>query len=178
MEFRNIKGIAGDKYWASACGKIKREEGVVQFGNQKRKIGGTILSPAIDQNGYEGVGLSFEQKDSYIRVHRLVAMAWIGNIPKGMCINHIDGNKRNNNLSNLEIVTYSENSKHAYRMGLNKPISMKGEEHPLSRLTSSDVIEIRRLHKETRQVNGIAKAFNISVSQVQRIVKRQSWSHI
>lgn len=178
MEFRNIKGIAGDKYWVSACGKVKREEGVVSFGIRKRKIGGVILSPKVDQGGYEEVGLSFEQKSTYVRIHRLVAMAWIGDIPKEMCVNHIDGNKRNNNLSNLEIVTYSENSKHAYRMGFVALNAKRGTENHLSKINEKDVLKIREIHKETKAISSIAKQFGIGKSQVQRIVKKQSWAHI
>jgi hypothetical protein len=178
MEFRKIKGIAGDKYWVSACGKVKREEGIVPFGIGKRKIGGVILSPKIDQRGYEEVGLGFEQKSTYVRIHRLVAMAWIGDIPKGMCVNHIDGNKRNNNLSNLEIVTYSENSKHAHRTGLVTPNPKRGIEHHRSKINEEDVLKIRAIHRETKSITSISNQFGIGKSQVQRIVKKQSWSHI
>lgn len=68
-------------------------------------------------NGYKIVKLYVEPKSpkSFL-VHRLVAAAFIGDIPKGMQINHIDGNKINNNLDNLEIVTQSENMIHSIKV--------------------------------------------------------------
>lgn len=53
-------------------------------------------------------------------VHRLVAEAWIGSIPEGYEVNHKDANKWNNKVSNLEIVTKSENIRHAFENGLNE----------------------------------------------------------
>lgn len=50
-------------------------------------------------------------------IHRLVAEVWIGPIPEGMTVNHKDLDKFNNDVENLEIVTYSENIRHAYEAG-------------------------------------------------------------
>lgn len=62
-----------------------------------------------------------------IPVHRLVALSFLENDNDYPCINHIDGNKLNNNVNNLEWCTYSHNSKEAYRIGLRK-ISDKQKE--------------------------------------------------
>jgi hypothetical protein len=85
-----------------------------------------------NKQGYPRVTLSKNGKMKQVFVHRLVAKAFIGDIPEGYTVNHIDGNKTNNNLSNLEIVTYSENNLHAcYTLGSKlKPVeqlSLDGE---------------------------------------------------
>lgn len=89
-------------------------------GRNIKPIVGKILKQ-YDRKGYNKVMLSKDNKVKDLAVHRIVVESFISTIPKGMQVNHIDGNKRNNRLENLEIVTQSENMKHAYRTGLEKP---------------------------------------------------------
>ena len=76
-------------------------------------------------------------RKKYCLVHRLVANAFIPNPENKRCINHKDGNKKNNNINNLEWVSYSENMKHAYRTGLAIPpqtwLGKFGKSHPMSK---------------------------------------------
>ena len=67
-----------------------------------------------DCDGYYRVVLSNNTKKRYVKIHQLVTEQFIGAVPSGMVINHIDGNKKNNNVDNLEIVTVAENTKHAW----------------------------------------------------------------
>lgn len=76
-----------------------------------------ILKQQI-QNGYCHCSLSINKKPKRFRVHRLVAMAFIENPENKQYVNHIDGNRQNNNVKNLEWVTPSENSQHAVNAGL------------------------------------------------------------
>lgn len=73
--------------------------------------------------GYTQIGLysSFEHKTISCFVHRLVAQAFIPNELNKEQVNHIDGNKNNNTISNLEWSTRSENVKHAYLIGIKEP---------------------------------------------------------
>lgn len=73
---------------------------------------GHLLCKWRDNMGYEQVVLYKDGKRHYKRVHRLVWEAFNGPIPEGLFINHIDSQKCNNNISNLELVTNSENIKH------------------------------------------------------------------
>ncbi len=85
----------------------------LQFFNAKNK------SINDNGNGYKTVNLWINNKGKTFYIHRLVFEAFIGTIPKQLEINHIDGNKENNNLINLELVTRAENIQHAYKNGLN-----------------------------------------------------------
>jgi len=71
---------------------------------------GKILKPAL-VSGYERISLGYGK---CMFVHRLVAMAFLANPENKPCVNHIDGNKVNNDVSNLEWATYSENERHSF----------------------------------------------------------------
>lgn len=73
---------------------------------------GKPLCQWSDNMGYRQVVMYKNRKRCYKRVHRLVYEAFMGPIPKGLIVNHIDGSKDNNSLSNLELITNSENIKH------------------------------------------------------------------
>lgn len=74
----------------------------------------------IDKNGYENILLCRDGKKNSFLIHRLVAIHFIGNPENKPQVNHIDGNKKNNILYNLEWVTEKENCAHAINTGLYK----------------------------------------------------------
>lgn len=85
-----------------------------------------FLKPSITQHGYSSVTLSINGKKIRRYVHRLVAEYYLGlKKDEGRVINHIDGNKQNNDISNLEIVSASENLLHAYKLGLKEKNNKK-----------------------------------------------------
>lgn len=87
----------------------------------RNKVTGLFLRPAIDRStGYIKVSLSRDGIGHTKPIHRLVAEAFLGK-KEGLDINHIDGDKTNNDLSNLEWCTRGENNRHAYRIGLKTP---------------------------------------------------------
>ena len=71
-----------------------------------------------DKDGYYRVILSDNSNKKYIKIHQIVVNQFLGGCPKNMVINHIDGDKHNNSVNNLEIVTNKENIQHAWRTGL------------------------------------------------------------
>lgn len=92
---------------------------VSDHGRVRNKKTMQVLKPGLGGVGYLTVALYKNKKGNTKNIHELVTDAFIGKKEKGMTINHKDGNKQNNNLSNLEIVTRRENNMHAYQTGLN-----------------------------------------------------------
>lgn len=96
-------------------------------GNVKSLITNKILKPALCGSGYPKVMLRIEPKVYKSEmIHRLVAENFINNPLNKKTVNHKDGNKTNNTVENLEWNSYSENLKHAYKMGLNYWSENKG----------------------------------------------------
>ena len=135
-----------------------------------------------DKNGYCCVGLyAGGQRPSNVKVHRLVAAAFIGPIPEGMQVNHINGVKHDNRVENLEIVTLADNIRHSFnvlgRKGRNvRPVFGSGHHH--ASLTEDEVAMIRHLYaKGARQVD-LAMCFRTPQTNISRIVRGEAWRHV
>lgn len=88
------------------------------------------------RNGYVEVELSKNKSNKVFYVHRLVAEHFIGSVDN-MQVNHIDGNKSNNNVSNLEIVTAKHNQQHSVLNGLFRKTQKRGSD---GRFIKSEVV--------------------------------------
>lgn len=98
-----------------------------------RRCGSGKTHSVRDTKGYLTVDLYKDSRRSTKRVHRLVAEAFVPNPDNKPIVNHIDGNKHNNSVGNLEWVTYAENSHHAWSTGLARPsYGMLGKKNPNS----------------------------------------------
>lgn len=137
---------------------------------------GYILSPNKFRNQrYCRVKLYKKGHFKRFPVHRLVMTSFIGKVPKGNQINHIDGNKYNNNLYNLEYCTPKENCIHSYKNGLQKPTV--GSLHGQSVLTENDVINIRSSSNELSLIQ-LSKIYNVTPENISLIIRRKRWKHI
>jgi len=127
------------------------------------------------------VALQRANKSTRFFVHRLVAAAFISPICKPMEVNHKDGNKTNNRLSNLEIVTRQWNIDHAVRTKL---IDNKGMKNSQAVLTDELVMEIRNSYTRGGIWNGgkgykaLAKQYGVKWGTIRDIIKRQNWAHV
>lgn len=145
-----------------------------------RRIGGQPLSPKTKKNGYLEVALHLSPgKQTSRYIHRLVAAAWLGEIPPKLTVNHKDGDKANNNIKNLEVVTQSENNKHSFAIGLKSPTVLRGEDSPRSIATEKDVIKIRDSHKNGVRIIDMLPLFpHLNRDIISSIVTRRTWKHL
>lgn len=130
-KWKDIKGYEG-YYQISNKGRVKSLNRIVYKKNgRKHTWKERILNHYISKTGYCFIKLRVNNEVSGFSIHRLVLSHFTKNIKNKPCINHKDGDKLNNISSNLEWCTYSENHKHAYKLGLMKP-AMKGRTGYLS----------------------------------------------
>lgn len=106
---------------------IKETNGMIEVSNDGRirsLLRGTprILKTQIDSKGYHRVRVTIERKKFSFKIHREVAKAFIPNPNNLPQVNHIDGDKSNNSVSNLEWVSNRENARHAIKIGLWKSV--------------------------------------------------------
>lgn len=138
------------------------------------KASNKILSPQLDKDGYEKIQMiSTDEKRHRYSVHRIVLENFmpIESMEK-LQVNHIDGNKRNNNLSNLEWVTCKENITHAIENRL------RAEINGGSKLTVDEVKEIYIRAKNGESNITLGKEFGVNPDQIGRIKNKKSWKNI
>jgi hypothetical protein len=173
--WKDIEGFE-KQYRVSNFGRIKRKRYKVKNGGGYYFLKERIKKPQMNWKGYLFIVIKIGETAKNLKVHRLVAQAFIENPYNKPTVNHKDNNKLNNHVSNLEWMTYYENMRHAIDNGYK---NMKGELHPNSRLTEIDIRQIRELHlKKEKTYIEIAEIFKINKITVYKIVSRRAWKHI
>lgn len=159
--------------------QIKDWEGIYEvsnLGNVKRvcKASGTktgFIKPWISTTKYYVVSLTKNNTKKKYKVHRLVAQAFLMNQENKGDVNHIDNNRLNNNLSNLEWCTRKENMQHASRCGR----MTKGEQQHNSKLKEHQVIEIIKSNLKPKE---LAAIYGVQDRHILRIKAGERWAHI
>lgn len=138
-----------------------------------RHLRGCLMASSKSNCGYIKYSLNKDGKSQTFNAHQLVALAFMGHnrIGTKMTINHIDGNKMNNRIDNLEIVTMSENRRHAIRTGL---WNQRGVYAAKAKLSSENLAQIRQLYATGRyRQRDLAQMFNVGKSTIGRAVRYQ-----
>ena len=163
IEMREVwKPIPGlEKYHASSLGRIK------SFVRKTAKI----LKPACNDKGYKTVCMNGKS----ISVHRAVAMAF-GMILNSDEVNHIDGNKINNCVENLEKSNRLHNVRHAYSIGLVGPSN--GQKNGNSKLSAAEAKQVIKAYHGNEKLTLIGKRFNITKASVCAIGSGVSWKEL
>jgi len=166
--WKTIPGFS--RYKASSNGEIYTP-------NWKGGKTGKIMKPAPDPFGYlRTVLVDDNGKNTTVKVHRIIAQTFIPNENDLKEVNHLNGNKSDNRVENLEWVSRKQNMIHAFQNGLQ---NNRGINNPISKLTEQDVIEIRA--KFMPRIYGrkeLAMEYNVKESTIKDVILRKSWSHI
>ena len=144
------------------------KDGRVQNSKTKR-----FTQPHPDKNGYLRVVLYDGNKTVNFIVHRLIALLYIPNPDNKPMVNHINGNKRDNRIKNLEWVSNLENIKHAWDNKLMNP--RPGTRHHNCKLTEEDVLYIRKQRKLGVPRKVLAEKFNVRKNHITRITTGLRW---
>lgn len=132
------------------------------------------LKPQLDKYGYHVVNIYVNKKMKTEKIHRIVASCYIDNPENKPCVNHINGDKTDNRVENLEWCTVQENTIHSWNNKLSK--ARKGEKSNLAKLNRSQVDEIRSLYKTKEFTHQeLSDRYNISRSQIGNIVNNKRW---
>lgn len=167
--WKNIKGYEGF-YMISNLGNIKSLDRTIfnKGSNRNTTIKGTILKTRQNpKNGYLEVGLHKENKRKLYYIHRLVALHFIDNLDCLQLVNHKDGDKTNNYYTNLEWCDLSENSSHAYRIGLNEPQKVGAIKR------SVYVYNKTKLVGRFESISSASKYTNVSETTIRRVLKNE-----
>lgn len=163
-------------YQISNKGRVRSLDRIVNNRYGKRVVKSRQMKVFKDSYGYGVVSLCKNGKTEMTRVHRLIAEVFIPNPENKPCINHKNGIKYDNRMSNIEWCTYKENNNHAIKNGLN---NQKGELHNGSILTKDDVIRIRSIYgKGGNTLRSLAKDYGVNFTTIQAVVSKRSWGHI
>lgn len=167
VSWKDIEGYEG-RYQVSDTGLVRS----LLHGEPR------VLKNTKTHQGYQRVGLAYgRSKQKKALVHRLVAKAFIPNRQTKPYVNHINGNKKNNQVSNLEWCTQSENVQHSYDTGLQ--VFVRGNEHFNSKLTENKVREIRKLWDTGLYLQKeIGIKFGVNQQTISRAIRGDCWGHV
>lgn len=192
-EWRPIPEYEG-LYEASNLGRLRSCDRITRHVNRWGTINGQhrrggILKTRVSNQGYERASLCKNGVGKTLSVHRLISKTFDKSFRSDLQVNHKDGNKLNNSISNLEPGTAKDNMAHAVKTGLypfgdrngsrtHVEKMPRGSENTQSKITEGDVIEIRRLRASGWTLAQIADRFPINFRSVHNIVRGKTWGHV
>lgn len=173
--FRDIPKYEG-LYQISNFGKVKSLDRIINSGikyNSKVLRKGRILKSCTDKYGYLKVLLHKDGVKKNKNIHRLVASSWLNDFSESKQVNHKDGNKLNNYVGNLEMLTNDENIAHGVRHNLFR----FGENHPNTKLTKSDVLDIKNRYNLMKESSySISLKYGVCRQTIMNIISGRTWA--
>lgn len=159
-------------------GKYRYKDGEVyryyEFRGRGKYLDEGIKMGSRNRNGYKSVTLRFNGKYYQVSIHRMVYIAFNGSEElnnSDLVINHINGNKEDNRIENLELVSTIENIQHAWSTGL-----VSKETHPLSKLSFEKAREIRKKYSTGEYTQRqLAEEFGVKQATISKVILNKSW---
>lgn len=154
----------GPAYEVSSLGNVRR------VGSVKK------LSQSLNHRGYPMVSISVNGRVHSKPVHRLMVDAFLGGLPKGMVTNHINAEKTDNRLTNIEIVTPKENTQHRWKTGT----MIFGENCKQSKIDEIQAITILTLSYKSILYSGkdLASLYGVHPALISQIRRGKTWKHL
>lgn len=166
-------GVFADRYEVSDQGRVR----AAPLNRIRGSRGGRVLFQSKDSKGYPQVSLYYgKAKRVTVKVHRLVADAFLGARPDGYTVDHINGNKDDNRTENLEYVTNAENGRRARRAGLWVAPDQAWNRHVGQKINLEIARRIRRRAAAGEKRKHLADEFGIHVMTVGEIVRGEIWA--
>lgn len=174
-EWKAVVGFE-DRYEVSSFGQVrsipyikkgKNINGIFSF-----KTTGKLLKQCESTDHYLQIQLSKNNCKRGTGVHRIMAEAFIPNPDNLPQVNHIDGNKQNNHISNLEWCSAQHNVIHSYTLGL---ACNKQERHPLTVLTHDKVFRMAEMRYKGFSYKQISEELDLKYDTVWKVINRKNW---
>lgn len=160
-------------YSITSLGRVQSHKRPTKRKSRSKRIGDFYLSD-VNSLGYRIVTLKVNGTKRTMKIHRMVAMAFIPNPENKPQVNHKNGIKTDNRVENLEWATASENNIHAIRTGL----AAEGSKRRSAKLTKDQVNEIRDHYKIKQEpVRVIAKRYGMSRSAMREVLKNKTYKN-
>lgn len=179
--WKDIVGFEG-YYKISSFGRVQSCERIVPritncYPNKWPfiKIKARLLKGHVNQDGYLVFNLCKNEIKKGFMAHRLVASAFLSKLAYHSEVNHIDANKKNNRLSNLEWCSHLENMQHAASLKL---LDNTGSKNPRAILNESQVLEIKQRLLKGEGVCAIAKVYGVNRLSIGDIKQGRAWKHV
>ena len=168
--------LKNEKFFLSLIEKDKLK--VTKSGRAYNLITGNEIGKKTGKNIYRKLSWLCKKRNRIIQLHRIVWARYKG-IPEDpkLVINHKDGNKQKCNLGNLELITSSQNNKHAVRTGLAS--SSCGELNGFSKLQDAEVVKSRRLFRQNKSsCHELAKKYGVHHRTMQDALRGKTFKHL
>lgn len=170
-EFKQIPIKGLENYYCNKIGHI--------YSNSKKK---GLLTSRKDKDGYLIITFACNKKRLDMKIHRVVALTFIGPCPKNFVCNHINAIKDDNRVENLEWISQKENYHHSKNIINNdyyNPLKWTGEKHGHTKLSDKQAIKIRIVWiNEKPSIRSLARKYKVSESCIHRIVKNITYKYL